>query len=400
VAATTFLQTCRSCAHEFRVPGHLAGRTVPCPHCRRPLALTPGTGRIEDKLVGKTLGGCRLVKRLGAGAIGVVYEAEMPGQERHVAVKMLTSRAAADEKVVQRFERESRLCAAIQHPNVVGVHTCGFDRGVHFLVMEFIDGDTLATLVEDHGRLPWERAARLILQVARGLEHAHGRGIVHRDIKPANILVSTDGVAKLADLGLAKQLDDERSITGDEAMGLTMQGVALGSPAYMPPEQIRSAKDVTPVSDLYALGASLYQLVTGVLPFDGRSATDVMSKVLREEPKPVAELAPETPPAIAAFILRTLSKDPAGRPQDCGRFIVELEDALAHPQVVPAAKGPRNRPGTGPTRRGPPSSPTTRPRNGSTRDQASGGALPLVLLLLLVAVVAGGIGWLVLTYWG
>jgi eukaryotic-like serine/threonine-protein kinase len=352
------------------------------------------SARIEDKLVGKSLGGCRLVKRLGAGAIGVVYEAEMPGQARHVAVKMLTSKAANDERVVQRFEREARLCAAIQHPNVVGVHTCGFERGVHFLVMEYVDGDTLSTMVQEQGRLPWEKAARLILQVARGLEYAHSQGIVHRDIKPANILVTNDGVAKLADLGLAKQLDDERSITGDNGMGLTMQGVALGSPAYMPPEQIRSAKDVTPQSDLYALGASLYQLITGVLAYDGRSAAEVMTRVLREEPRPIGEFAPETPPAIVAFIGRCLSKEPEGRPADCGRFIVELEDAIARPDVVPERPKPAKttrKDGTGPQRRGSPSSPTTRPRTGPQRRAKSNLGMVLVVVVVLAVAAAAGV---------
>lgn len=353
------------------------------------------SARIEDKLVGKTLGGCRLVKRLGAGAIGVVYEAEMPGQGRHVAVKMLTSRAANDERVVQRFEREARLCAAIQHPNVVGVHTCGFERGVHFLVMEFVEGDTLASMVQELGKVPWDKAARLILQVARGLEYAHSQGIVHRDIKPANILVTTAGVAKLADLGLAKQLDDERNITGDSPMGLTMQGVALGSPAYMPPEQIRSAKDVTPASDLYALGASFYQMVTGVLAFDGRSAAEVMTKVLREEPKPIAELAPETPPAIVAFIGRCLSKDPAGRPENCGRFIVELEDAIARPDEVPVPAKPLKKTSAGPHRPGTASSPAVRPRTGPQRRAKSN--LALILAVVVVAAVAGAAAvWFVL----
>src|ERR1043165_2972436 len=121
---TGFLHTCRACQHEFRIPSQFSGRTVPCPHCRRPMELQAGSGRVEDKLIGKLLGGCKLVRRLGAGAIGVVYEAEMPGQGRHVAVKMLTSKAANDERVVQRFQREAKLCAAIQHPNVVGVHSC------------------------------------------------------------------------------------------------------------------------------------------------------------------------------------------------------------------------------------------------------------------------------------
>jgi len=395
VSVAAFLQTCRACQHEFRVPGHLAGRTLPCPHCRRPMDLQAPSARVEDKLVGKTLGGCRLIKRLGAGAIGVVYEAEHPEQGLHVAVKMLTSRAAGDERVVQRFEREARLCAAIQHPNVVGVHSCGFERGVHFLVMEFVEGDTLAAMVQEHGRLPWEKAARLILQVARGLEYAHSQGIVHRDIKPANILVTTAGVAKLADLGLAKQLDDERGITGDSPMGLTMQGVALGSPAYMPPEQIRSAKDVTPASDLYALGATFYQLVTGVLPFDGRSAAEVMGKVLREEAKPIVEFAAETPPAIVGFVTRCLSKEPAGRPLDCGKFIVELEDAIARPEVVPSPPKTTKKIGTGPQRRGAQSSPSTRPRSGSSRGAKAGRGLVLVLIVI-VALAAAAATWLLL----
>jgi serine/threonine protein kinase len=245
-------------------------------------------------------------------------------------------------------------------------------------------------MVQEEGRLPWQKAARLILQVARGLEYAHGQGIVHRDIKPANILVSTDGAAKLADLGLAKQLDDERSITGDNGLGLTMQGVALGSPAYMPPEQIRSAKDVTPSSDLYALGASFYQLVTGMLPFDGRNPTDVMTKVLREEAKPITDFAPDTPPAIVSFIMRCLSKDPGGRPENCGKFIIELEDALARPDEVPAAAKPVKKRGTGPQRRNSPSA----PGSGSHRRTKTGRGLVLALIVI-VAIAAAVAAWII-----
>jgi serine/threonine protein kinase len=344
VSNTGHLQTCRLCSHEFRAPVALVGKKVACPYCRRPMEVVANAVANDDKLVGKELGGCRLARRLGAGAIGVVYEAEQLSIGRKVAIKMLSSKAANDAKVVQRFQREAKLCAQIQHPNVVTVYDCGFERGVHYLIMEYVDGTTLAGMVDERGRLPWREAAKLILQVGRGIEHAHGLGIVHRDIKPANVLVGTDGSAKLADLGLAKQLEDERSITGDGGLGLTMQGVALGSPAYMPPEQIRSAKDVTPASDLYALGASFYQLVTGVLPFDGRTAPEVMTKVLRETAKPIVELASDVPPAIVAFIDRTLSKDPSGRPADASRFIVELEDAMANPERAPNVAKPRTGP--------------------------------------------------------
>ena len=388
MSATAHLQTCRSCAHEFRVQATLIGKQVACPHCRRPMTMVANEVANQDKLVGQMIGGCRLIRRLGAGAIGVVYEAEQESMSRRVAVKMLSSKAAGDEKVVQRFQREARLCAQIQHPNVVTVYDCGFERGVHFLVMEFVDGDTLAGLTEEAGRLAWDRAAKLVLQVARGLEYAHGRGIVHRDIKPANILVGTDGTARLADLGLAKQLEDERSITEGDGMGLTMQGVALGSPAYMPPEQIRSAKDVTPSSDLYALGASFYQLVTGTLPFDGRSAMEVMTKVLREEAKPVREVAPEVPVAIAAFIQRTLSKDPAGRPADAGRFIVELEDALTNPNRQPSS--PAIRPAAAGRRR-PQSAPGVRPP--PTSGYRTQDVLVVVVVVIAVLAAAGVAGW-------
>ena len=395
MAAPTFLQLCRFCQHEFRAPIAWLGRTASCPHCRRQITLSESADGKVDKLVGQTLGGCRLVRRLGAGAIGVVYEAEQTNVQRKVAVKMLTSRAAADDKVIQRFDREARLCAAIQHPHVVAVYNCGFERGVHYLVMEFVDGYTLSTLVEEAKQVPWEEAARIILQVARGLEYAHQRGIIHRDIKPANILVTREGIAKLADLGLAKQLEDERSITDDGANGLTMQGIALGSPAYMPPEQIRSARDVTPSCDLYSLGASFYQLITGMLPFDGRTAPEVMTKVLREKPRPILEIAPNTPPAVVAFINRTLENEVEGRPANAGQFIVELEDVISRPQVVAAQAN--KKPQTSKTTNR--ANPQQRSRNiaGSSQTAKKSSVGLWIIIACMVIAAAGIIAWRLLT---
>ena len=340
----TFLQTCKSCAHEFRAPAKLVGKEMPCPYCRKLMQII-GAAPVanEDRLVGRVVGGCRLIKRLGAGAMGVVYAAEQVSVSRPVAIKMLSSKAAADPEVVQRFEREAKLCAQIRHPNVVAVYDCGFEKGVNYLSMEWVDGCSFAGLIEEHGKLTWQDGAAYILQIARALEHVHGQNIIHRDIKPANVLINMNGDAKLADLGLAKQVD------ADGGMGLTMQGVAMGSPAYMPPEQIRSAKDATPVSDLYALGASFYQAVSGKLPLDGKSATEVMGKVLREPAPPVASHVPDLPPAIAAFIDRALTKDPAGRPQSAAQFIQELEAAVANPTVVakPGKGGKASRPAAG-----------------------------------------------------
>ncbi len=334
IRGDTFLQTCKSCAHEFRAPAKLVGKGMPCPYCRKLMVVVgPAPVQNEDRLVGRVVGGCRLIKRLGAGAMGVVYAAEQVSVSRQVAIKMLSSKAASDPEVVQRFEREAKLCAAIRHPNVVAVYDCGFEKGVNYLSMEWVDGCSFAGLIEEHGKLTWQDAAAYILQIARALEHVHGQHIIHRDIKPANVLINMNGEAKLADLGLAKQVD------ADGGMGLTMQGVAMGSPAYMPPEQIRSAKDATPVSDLYALGASFYQAVSGKLPFDGRSATEVMGKVLREPAPPITTHVPDLPPAIAAFIDRSLTKDPAGRLQNATLFIKELEAAVANPNVLPKGKG-------------------------------------------------------------
>jgi eukaryotic-like serine/threonine-protein kinase len=327
------LVTCRYCQHESRVPAKLRGQSRPCPSCQRVIALEPTAAKSEDKLVGKEIGGCRLLRRLGAGALGVVYEAEQVSVGRRVAIKMLSSRAAAQPEVVTRFQREAKLCAAIQHPHVVGVYDCGMDRGVHFLLMEFVDGTTLAGLTEaaDGQRLDAKTSTPYIRQIAQALSFIHGKDIIHRDIKPANILVSRDGVAKLADLGLAKQMD-----SGDAA-GLTMQGMALGSPAYMPPEQIRNARDAGPTADIYALGATWYQTVSGKLPYDGKTGTEVLTKVLREPPPPLFQLVPELATPVRLLIELMMEKDAARRPPSADALIT-LIDALDRPDAAKAVK--------------------------------------------------------------
>lgn len=329
------LSACKYCQHEFRVVAKLVGKQVNCPTCQRVIQIVASaTKPTEDKLVGKEVGGCKLLRRLGAGALGVVYEAEQKSVGRRIALKMLSSRAASQPEVVTRFQREAKLSAALHHPNVVGVFDCGLDRGVHFLVMEYIDGNTLAGLTEDAGRLDWKIAASYIKQIAKALEYVHGKDIIHRDIKPANILVGSDGIARLADLGLAKQID-----TDGEAAGLTMQGMALGSPAYMPPEQIRNAKDAGRTADIYSLGASFYQMVSGKLPFEGKNGTEVMTKVLRETAAPLAPLVPDLPPAVVTLIARMMDKDPTKRPQNATSLIADL-DNLEKPNGTATSRRP------------------------------------------------------------
>ena len=322
------LQTCKACAHEFRAPLKLVGKEMPCPYCRRMMLISEVKVVNEDRLVGREVAGCTLLSRLGAGALGVVYAADQKAMERQVALKMLSSKAAGEPETVARFQREAKLCAQIQHPNVVGVFDCGHERGVHFLVMELVEGGTFAGLIEEHGQLTWHDTFAYGLQIAKALEHLHSTEIIHRDIKPANVLITYEGVAKLADLGLAKQLGAEEI---SASTGLTMQGVAMGSPAYMPPEQIRSAKDSTASCDLYALGASMFQAMTGKLPFDGRSATEVMGKVLREPAPLVSIHDPTIPAGVVELIDRLLSKEPKGRPATATALIAEMEAVLQNP---------------------------------------------------------------------
>lgn len=320
------LQVCRVCRYEFRASAKLAGKRIPCSHCGTLVEITAGAPVANDPLIGKRIGNCRLSYRLGAGGIGLVYAGEQLSVGRKVAIKMLGAKAGANDVLVQRFQRESKLAAQINHPNVVHVYDCGYDRGVHFQLMELVDGGTLANLIETQVRLPWREAADLALQITRALEYIHGQDIIHRDIKPANILITVEAgrrIAKLADLGLAKQLDAEQA-----QMGLTLEGKPLGSPSFMPPEQVRNAKDATRASDIYGVGATFYAALTGYRPFDGKTSYEVMANVLTKEVVPPKTTVPDLPPALNDLIMRCLSKDAAKRPQKAEELARELEKLL------------------------------------------------------------------------
>jgi eukaryotic-like serine/threonine-protein kinase len=335
------LQSCRVCRYEFRASAKLTGKKIPCSHCGTLVEIVNNTTATVDPLIGKRIGNCRLTYRLGAGGIGLVYAGEQLSVGRNVAIKMLGAKAGANDVLVQRFQRESKLCAQINHPNVVHVYDCGYDRGVHYQLMELVDGGTLANLIETQVRLPWRDAADLALQITRALEYIHGQEIIHRDIKPANILISVENgrrIAKLADLGLAKQLDAEQ-----EQMGLTLEGKPLGSPSYMPPEQVRNAKDATRVSDIYGVGATFYSAITGQRPFDGKSSYEVMANVLTKEVVPPKIKVPDLPQALNDLIMRCLAKDPSQRPQKAEDLAGELERLLnseGGPSPVKAASPP------------------------------------------------------------
>ena len=261
--------------------------------------------------------GYRMLGEVGKGAWGRVYKAVQERVERTVAIKVLSSQFPRDEKFRERFLREARTAGQLNHPNVVAVIDCNEQRGMHYLVMEFVDGTTLKEIVKTRGPLPEVQALRATRAVARALEHAHARAIVHRDIKPENIFLSHDGQVKLGDWGLAKAY-----ASGDA--NLTETGAAMGTPNYISPEQVRATKVIDHRADIYSLGATLYFLLVGKPPFPAPTVVEIMTRHLKDPPPDVRAARPGVSQATATIIRKCMEKDPADRYQSA----VELLDAL------------------------------------------------------------------------
>jgi serine/threonine-protein kinase len=251
--------------------------------------------------------------------MGAVYLGYREGQDRQVAIKILPDHLAGNQAYVERFYREARSGALLNHPNIVRGLTVGQDKASnkHYLVLEYVDGPNALGLVEQHGRLSVGDAVHIALDVARALEHAHSRNIIHRDIKPDNILVTRSGVAKLSDLGLSKRTDEASHLTA------TRQG--FGTPYYMPYEQAINARHADARSDIYALGATLYHLVTGEVPFPGTNHLEVMDKKERGEFPPAGSYNPAVPVALEQILDRMLARNPQNRYQTASELIVDLE---------------------------------------------------------------------------
>ncbi len=281
--------------------------------------MPPASDPKLDPKLGTKIGNVTLQHKLGAGAMGVVYKGWHEALARPVAVKFLTS---VHGNARARFLREGRASAAVIHPNVVRILDAGEAGTRLYLVLEFVDGDSLGGLLDkrltqDRTTPPTERPVGALdvdavitygTQIANGLAAIHGQGIVHRDLKPDNILISKEGIAKITDLGLAKQVDDPDSLR------LTGSGMVVGTPLYVSPEAIREAKSVTAASDIYCLGATLYHALAGKPPFNGQTAYDVMKAHLEDRQQPLAELNPLLPRTLGPLIDRCLDKNPLKRP--------------------------------------------------------------------------------------
>lgn len=262
-----------------------------------------------------TVGGYRLLRRLGSGGMADVYLAYDEDRGGPIAIKVLPDDLAKNSMYVDRFRREADIGRLISHPNMVKCLDGGVDSdsGRHFLVMEFVKGQSAQAKLEQSGRFPLSEAIRICIDIARALEDLHHRGYVHRDVKPGNILVGDDGRAKLADLGVAKQLIDGQDLTSID------QGI--GTPYYMPWEQTLNASLVDKRSDLFALGATLYHLVTGRVPFPGKTVQEVSR--LKDEGKfvPIREIDPALPRTIDTIMAKCLARMPGERFQNASELI-------------------------------------------------------------------------------
>jgi serine/threonine protein kinase len=270
---------------------------------------------------GRMFGGYQLINKIGQGGMGEVHKARQVSLDRVVAIKILSKALDDNDEFIRRFEREAKAIARIAHPNIVGVYDFGQIDGLRFMVNEFIDGSSLAHVISDRLLLPSSEVVQLMVQCLAGLGHVGSQGIVHRDIKPDNILITKDGIAKIADFGLAKDVSRK-----DDNTDLTALGLAMGTPAYMSPEQCMGQKlDVR--SDIYAFGVTAWFALTGQKPFTGNSSFEVMTKQREYMPPPPHEVVPGIPPALSAVVLRMLAKKADDRFADaesCRRAWIDI----------------------------------------------------------------------------
>ena len=271
----------------------------------------------QDPLVGAMIGGCKISAKIGAGGMGAIYLAYHEALRKDVVVKILPPESAANPRTVERFFREARAAAKLEHPNVVSVQDVGTtDRGLNYIVMQYVDGQNLEEKIQSEGRHTPADAGKIVLQVASGLRAAHATGVIHRDIKAENILITTGGVVKVTDFGLAKDLNSELKLTADGAM--------IGTPLYMAPE-IGRVKEIDGRVDIYSLGVTFYYLLTGVQPFRGFTALDILSAKAHDKLKPPEEHVPDLPDAYRNVVGKCLEKDRDQRYGDMDQFIRDLE---------------------------------------------------------------------------
>ncbi len=359
------------------------------------------------KAVPSAIGRYQILRELGRGAMGVVYEAHDPALSRNIALKVIQPLALGDvrmsETFEKRFQAEARIAAQLSHPGIVVVHDVGRDdeSGTLFIALEHLEGRTLAEMTEDGRPIPWREAVRLTLGVARALDHAHAQGVIHRDMKPANVMVLASGETKIMDFGIAS-VEEARA-------RLTAPGDFLGTPLYMAPEQaLEGSADQR--TDIFSLGAIAYTLLTGRPPFEGSNLLQLAARVVKDDPPPPSSLVPGIPAEVDRVVARAMAKAPEDRYPDARSMAAELqailesrgrgaegevelvlaeEDPLAAlvSGAAPARRSAAARP-AGPSPATPSPAPATEPAGPMVGSRSAVSAALLLLALGLALVVA------------
>jgi len=344
--------TCPKCRSRYSLKPGSAAEKVRCKKCQTVIPVRPGTSakaapsvkkgptRIVSKtrqtvkagperkaaeavapeaFVGRTIGGYEIIRKLGEGGMGAVYEARQISLDRSVALKVLPANLASNKSFITRFKRESLAAAKLNHSNIIQVYDVGEAEGTYYYAMEYVRGRTLHEILLEEGRMDPTTAAGYVIQAARALEYAHRNNIIHRDIKPENIMVNEEGAAKVADLGLARRMKDED-------LSVTATGAAIGTPYYMAPEQASDAKRVDHRADVYSLGCTLYELITGRIPFEGRSAYEIMTKHMKEPLTVPEALNPDVSRELSAIVKKMMAKDKEDRFQSMTEVVRALEE--------------------------------------------------------------------------
>ncbi len=282
---------------------------------------------------GDKLGRYEILGPIGAGGMGEVFRASDPQLGRDVAIKVLPAEMALDPDRLARFQREARALASLNHAHIVTIFSVEETNGMHFLTMELVEGQPLSSVIPSNG-LPVERIVEIASALAEALAAAHEKGIIHRDLKPANVMITEEGRVKVLDFGLAKDVGGRRSSDVTlTSLGNTEAGTVVGTPAYMSPEQI-SGRPLDHRTDIFSLGVVLHEMATGRRPFEGSSAGELFSAILRDDPSPVTESRPDLPGDLARIIRRCLEKDPRHRVQTARDVANEFRDLVR--QMQPA----------------------------------------------------------------
>jgi serine/threonine-protein kinase len=287
--------------------------------------LTPHQARRSARemplLLEQQIPGYQLLEKLGRGTTGIVFKARQLSMNRLVAIKVLHQRLATNPEYLQRLTREAHTAAKLSHNSLIQAIDVGSAGKMHYFVMEYVEGTTLRQALDAGRRFGEKEAVDIILQVAQALQHAHRRGLIHRDIKPANVVLTADGVAKLADMGMARD-------TSDQALAESERGLTIGTPYYMAPEQVRGRADLDVRADIYSLGATFYHLVTGQPPFPGAKVEEVLEAHLTKELTPPDHLNQELSSGLGEVVEFMMAKDRRRRYQKPEDLLIDLECLL------------------------------------------------------------------------